>query len=131
MYAAMNGHLAVLKWARTVANPRCPWNESTCAWAAKGRQLAILKWARTVPESDGGPCPWDRFTCAEAALNNDLDILKWARKVADPPCPWDSLTAQDALRMWPDVFGVVPAARAVDVAAYVRGGRFAEENGME
>ena len=56
--AAGGGHLEVLKWAR--ANG-CPWDEATCAWAAKYGHLEVLKWAR-----ENG-CPWDEWTCANAA----------------------------------------------------------------
>jgi len=52
------GHLEVLKWARENG---CPWDEETCAYAAKGGHLEVLKWAR-----ENG-CPWDEWTCAYAA----------------------------------------------------------------
>jgi hypothetical protein len=52
----------VLKWAR--AND-CPWDEKTCAYAAKGdqavRHLKILRWAR-----ENG-APWDEDTRRIAA----------------------------------------------------------------
>jgi hypothetical protein len=37
------GHLEILKWARENG---CPWNELTCASAARGGHLTVLKWAR-------------------------------------------------------------------------------------
>ncbi len=43
----------MLKWAR--ANG-CPWNQETCALAAKYGYLEVLKWAR-----ENG-CPWDEHT---------------------------------------------------------------------
>ena len=39
----MNGHLAVLQWARARG---CPWNEYTCGNAAESGNLAVLQWAR-------------------------------------------------------------------------------------
>ena len=70
-FAAMNGHLEILKWART---NQCPWNEDTCACAAKNGHLEILKWARA------NQCPWDEETCRRAANNGHLG------------CPWDEET---------------------------------------
>ena len=37
------GHLEVLKYARENG---CPWDETTCAAAAKNGHLETLKWAR-------------------------------------------------------------------------------------
>ena len=54
----MNGHLAVLQWARAQG---CPWDESACAMAAGNGHLAVLQWARAQG------CPWDEQTCAMAA----------------------------------------------------------------
>jgi hypothetical protein len=54
----MGGHLEVLKWARA---KDCPWDEKTCAYAAKGGHLEVVKWAR-----ENG-CPWSLLTCAAAA----------------------------------------------------------------
>jgi len=39
-----------LRWAR---EHDCPWDEWTCAYAAKGGHLEVLKWAREQH------CPWD------------------------------------------------------------------------
>ena len=39
--AAQEGHLEVLQWARA---QRCPWDKSTCAWAAAFGRLAVLQW---------------------------------------------------------------------------------------
>jgi len=76
-FAAKNGHLAVLQWAR--ANG-CPWDEDTCAYAAMNGHLAVLEWARA------NGCPWNEDTCAYAALNGHLAVLQWARANG---CPWD------------------------------------------
>merc|ERR1711904_264377 len=42
-WAAENGHLKVLQWAR--ANG-CPWDKWTCSKAALKGHLEVLKWAR-------------------------------------------------------------------------------------
>ena len=75
--AAKNGHLDVLKWARTNG---CPWNGCTCANAALGGYLDVLRWARA------NGCPWDERTCSWAAECGHLDVLKWARANG---CEWD------------------------------------------
>ena len=41
--AAYGGHLAVLTWLR--AND-CPWDEDVCAFAASNGHLEVLQWAR-------------------------------------------------------------------------------------
>ena len=76
-WAAQEGYLALLQWAR--ANG-CPWKEDTCERAAEGGHLELLKWARA------NRCPWNTRTCAFAARGGHLDILQWAR--ADG-CPWN------------------------------------------
>jgi hypothetical protein len=70
----------VLKWAR---ENDCPWDEETCACAAKGGHLEVLKWVR---END---CPWDEWTCAWAALGGHLEVLNVLR---ENDCPWDEDT---------------------------------------
>ena len=45
-----NGHLEVLKWARSNG---CEWNSWTCASAAENGHLEVLKWARS------NDCPWN------------------------------------------------------------------------
>ena len=52
------GSVERLAWAK--ANG-CPWNEWTCALAARGGHVEVLKWAR---EHD---CPWNASTCTYAA----------------------------------------------------------------
>jgi hypothetical protein len=54
-----------LAWAK--ANG-CPWNERTCALAARGGQIELLKWAR-MPD-----CPWNERTCASAAVGGHLAV---------------------------------------------------------
>src|SRR5271155_4194575 len=65
---AAEGSLEILKWARSEG---CPWNSSTCSWAAYNGHFELLKWAR----SEG--CPWDSDTCSLAAQNGHMKILKW------------------------------------------------------
>ena len=36
----------------------CPWDEETCAAAARGGHLEVLQWARQ------NGCPWDEKTCS-------------------------------------------------------------------
>ncbi len=48
------GNLEMLKWTRLNG---CPWDESTCSYAASGGYLETLKWARL------NGCPWDSDTC--------------------------------------------------------------------
>ena len=71
------GRVAVLQWARAYG---CPWNERTCAAAAKGGHFEVLQRARAHG------CPWDALTCTNAALGGHLAVLQWARAHG---CPWD------------------------------------------
>ena len=48
-FAALNGHLEVLKWARENA---CPWDSYTCSYAVANGQLEVLKWL----EENNCPC---------------------------------------------------------------------------
>ncbi len=75
--AARGGHLDVLQWARSQG---CPLSVHTCAYAAEGGHLEVLQWLR----SQG--CPWDEWTCTYAALGGHLEVLQWARGQG---CPWD------------------------------------------
>ena len=69
-YAAIGGHLDILKWARENG---CLWNANTCTWATKYGHFNILKWART------NGCPWNKDTCGFAAKYGHFAMLKWAR----------------------------------------------------
>ncbi len=86
------GHLEILKWARSQG---CPWNGLTCAWAAEGGHLELLQcythntfllasrcdrmnvlvWAH---QSDY-PC-WDQRIYTEAKEAGHWDILRWAKR---------------------------------------------------
>ena len=74
-YAASDGHLAVLQWARAHG---CPWDERTCEYAAKNGHLAVLQWARAQG------CPWDAWTCIMAESNGHIAVLQWARAQGCP-----------------------------------------------
>jgi len=50
--------LEVLQWAHQQG---CPWNESTCAGAARNGHLEVLRWARQQG------CPWNGRARAYAA----------------------------------------------------------------
>ena len=82
-YAARNGHLAVLQWARA-QDPPCDWDARVCRFAAQNGHLAVLQWAR----AQDPPCPWDEYVCSNAASEGHLHVLQWARS-QNPPCPWD------------------------------------------
>ncbi len=82
----VGGHLEVLQWARSQG---CPWDEDTCAHAARGGHLEVLEWAREQG------CPWDEWTCAYAARGGHLEVLKWARSHG---CMWDEWTCIEAAR---------------------------------
>ncbi len=58
----------------------CPWDETTCALAAKNGHLRTLQWAL----ANGAPV--GVMTCAFAAFAGHLEILQWARANG---CPWD------------------------------------------
>ena len=81
-----NGHLHILKWLRENG---CPWNKSTCSWAAKNGHFETLKWLRA------NGCRWDKRTCIFAAQNGHFEILKWAIKNG---CPLDKRFDKSSLR---------------------------------
>ena len=88
MFAAKEGHLEVLQWAR--ANG-CQWNTNTCLFAASGGQLEVLQWARA------NGCGWDKGTCRAAAQSGHLEMLQWA---CANGCPWDEHTCGNAAYGW-------------------------------
>ena len=45
MYAARNGHLSIIQWARQNG---CDWDSGTCSAAARNGHLSILQWARKI-----------------------------------------------------------------------------------
>jgi hypothetical protein len=58
----------------------CPWNETTCDWAAKRGYLQVLKWAREMG------CAWTEATCIHAAEGGHMKLLLWA---CENQCPCD------------------------------------------
>jgi hypothetical protein len=62
-------------------NPPCPWDEHTCAYAAK--HLPVLKWLR----AQNPPCPWNSHLTKEVAREGCFDTLRWVL-TQDPPCPY-------------------------------------------
>ena len=60
-----------------------PWDEWTCASAARNGNLECLKYAREQG------CDWDERTCWSAAKYGQLECLKYAHENG---CPWDYWT---------------------------------------
>src|SRR3972149_5131981 len=58
----------------------CPWDEQTCAYAAKSGHLEVLRYAH-----ENG-CPWDEQTCCYAITCGNVDALQYAHENG---CPWD------------------------------------------
>jgi hypothetical protein len=83
-FAARGGRIEVLMWAR---EHECPWNKRMCEAAAWGGHLDVLMWAQKHD------CPWDEWTCASAAWGGHLNVLMWAR---EHDCPWDEQTCASA-----------------------------------
>jgi len=79
-YAARNGHLDVLQWAKSNGYS---WSLDICSCAGENGHLEVLKWARSNGYS------WSSDTCALAAQNGHLKVLKWARSNG---CDWNSRT---------------------------------------
>ena len=69
--AASEGHLEVLRWARSQG---CPWdNDLTCAAACNGH-LKLLNWL--IKEG----CPYDKGECRGAAVRGGeraRKVLEW------------------------------------------------------
>ena len=76
--AVKNGRLDILMDFHRKYKNQCPWNEYTCAEAAKNGHLECLKYAH-----ENG-CPWDKNTCLWAAANGHLDCLEYAHKNGCP-----------------------------------------------
>ena len=77
--AAQGGHLDVLKFLRGL-DPPCPWDERTCAAAAREGRLEALKFLR----GQNPPCPWSRRYCREdAAKDGHQHVLDWIDEQED------------------------------------------------
>ena len=70
-WAALKGHLEVLRWARSQG---CPWNEAAPYAAAEGGHLEVLIWL--IKEG----YPYDKSWCREAAAEGGecaRKVLEW------------------------------------------------------
>jgi hypothetical protein len=77
-YAVANGHLPALKYLHENG---CPWSLNTCISAAENGHLHVLQYLR-----ENG-CPWDKWTCSSAAYYKHWDCLQYA---VDNKCPgWE------------------------------------------
>ncbi|CAL6331594.1 unnamed protein product [Bathycoccus prasinos] len=77
-YAALNGHLEVLKYLREEVE--APWDSGTAAWAAANGHLHILEY---LVERK-----YDQFNtsaCINTAMNGYLDCLKYLHETAKAP----------------------------------------------
>jgi hypothetical protein len=77
MYAASNGHLDCLTYARKNG---CPWHIHATLYASKNGHFDCLKYAH-----ENG-CPWYIGSTSAAAENGHLDCLKYAHEHG---CPWN------------------------------------------
>jgi len=91
-YAALCGHLKILKWLRS-QKPPYGYNIYTCAYAAKNGHLEVLKWLR----SQNPPCKWNHQTMHYAAENGQLDVIKWILE-QHSPCKWSAYTTECAAK---------------------------------
>jgi len=75
----MNGHLAVLRWARA---HDCPWSFHTCKYAAEEGQLEVLQWVR---ENDATGEIWgENRVLYYAAGPREQEVLTWLDQVNGP-----------------------------------------------
>ena len=82
--AAENGHLPALKYLHENG---CPWDSGACNSAAAKGQLPALQYLH-----ENG-CPWDSYTCCCAATKGYLFVLKYLHENG---CPWDYMTCLHA-----------------------------------
>lgn len=89
-YAALEGHVNLLEWARSL---QAPWDMNTCAQAAIGGHVDVLQWLR-----ENG-CPWNEQACYIAARYGHLEVFQWA--IAND-CPYDKtyLMNQANVKKW-------------------------------
>jgi hypothetical protein len=82
----MNGHLKILIFLRS-GRDKCPWDERSCAYAAKNGHIDILIYLRSGPDK----CPWNLQECVEAALaHNHKQVLNFLQSNSN--------------RLWSDLF---------------------------
>jgi hypothetical protein len=78
-YAALGGHLNIIKWAKWRRIGEM--DSNTCTNAVRGGHFDLLKHVRTQYG-----CEWDVFTSAAAAESGQLEIFKW---LIEEGCPYD------------------------------------------
>ena len=66
--------MRVLRWAREVAEPPCPWDTSVCIEAAETGDIELLRYLI------GARAPRDSWVCAGAAITGQLAALQFCRE---------------------------------------------------
>lgn len=96
-YAAWQGNLVVLSWAREKYKDsywKIPaMTNGACGEAARGGHLEVLQWLHEM-----GHCRWDSWddaTCKNAAAAGHLEVLQWAHRNG---CPWYEQTCSWAAK---------------------------------
>jgi len=86
-YAALNGHLEILKYLREEA--KAPWDWRTAVRAARNGHLHILEYLVERKYDK-----YDEWACQFAAMNGHLDCLKFLHETAK--APWNSDAVREA-----------------------------------
>ena len=86
-FAALEGHLEVLKYLREEAE--APWDWYTATWAAQNGHLHILEYLVERKYDK-----YDEYVCKSAAENGHLDCLKYLHETAK--APWNSQAVRAA-----------------------------------
>ena len=86
-FAALKGHLEVLKYLREEAE--APWDWYTATWAAQNGHLHILEYLVERKYDK-----YDEYVCVNTAKYGHLDCLKFLHETAK--APWDYRAVQDA-----------------------------------
>ena len=76
-YAAMYGHLELVKWL--CGEGGFAMDEGVMTSAAMSGNLELVRWLR------GEGCPWGWETCWRAIQKGHVETLRWARENG---CPW-------------------------------------------
>ena len=98
-FAALNGHLEVLKYLREEAE--APWDWYTATWAAQNGHLHILEYLVERKYDK-----YDEYVCKSAAENGHLDCLKYLHETAK--APWDSQAVRAAHANKPNRLCTIP-----------------------
>ena len=86
-FAALKGHLEVLKYLREEAE--APWDWYTATWAAQNGHLHILEYLVERKYDK-----YDEYVCVNTAKNGQLDCLKFLHETAK--VPWDYRAVRQA-----------------------------------